>query len=136
LAITSLTFMPAVLQLLPAQRTSSAGARESTWIAGILASVGERAHARRRSILWLAAALAVIACFGALRIRVDSDFLAYFTPRSPVRSDNETINREIVGSNPFYLVVDTSRPGALKRFEVLKQIKDLQAFLATVPGIT
>src|SRR5262249_49592018 len=62
--------------------------------------------------------------------------LSYFSPLSEVRQSNETINAKIVGSNPFYLVIEGAEPGVLKRWEVLKQIKDLQQFLGTIPGIT
>ncbi|OFV88735.1 MAG: hypothetical protein A3J75_02435 [Acidobacteria bacterium RBG_16_68_9] len=64
------------------------------------------------------------------------NFITYFERDSAVRRSNEIINREIVGSNPFYLVIEGSEPGQLKRWEVLKKIKELQAFLATLPGIT
>ena len=42
---------------------------------------------------------------------VDSDFLAYFDRSSPVRRDHELINQQIVGSNPFYLIVEGGAPG-------------------------
>src|SRR5439155_825409 len=101
-----------------------------------LRRLGERAFAKRREILRGAAALALVALAGAWRIRVDSDFLYYFEPSSEVRRANETINQKIVGSNPFYIVIDGGAPGALRRWEVLKLIKDLQGFLARQPGIT
>jgi len=67
---------------------------------------------------------------------VDSDFLTYFSPRSAVRMANEVINREIVGSNPFYVVVEAPAPGALKSWVNLKLLKDLQDYLRTLPGVT
>src|SRR5439155_503981 len=87
-------------------------------------------------ILWAGAALSRVALAGARRIRVDADFLYYFTPGSEVRRANEMINREIIGSNPFYIVVEGGTPGVIRRWEVLKLIKDLQGFLGTLPGVT
>src|SRR5262249_6403274 len=52
-----------------------------------------------------------------------------------VRTDNETINERIVGSNIFYIVVE-GQPGTLKRWEVLKLVKDLQGFVEALPGVT
>ncbi len=49
-----------------------------------------------------------IALIGGCFIHVDSDFLYYFKPSSTVRTDNETINQTIVGSNPFYLVIESN----------------------------
>src|SRR5262249_40027649 len=60
----------------------------------------------------------------------------YFEPDSPVRQANEAINREIIGSNPFYIVVEGDAPGAIRRWEVLKVIKDLQEFLGKLTGVT
>ena len=53
-----------------------------------------------------------------------------------VRQANEVINHEIVGTNPFYLVIEGARPGLLKRWDTLKLIKEFQEFLTTLPGIT
>jgi hypothetical protein len=70
------------------------------------------------------------------RIEVDADFLNYFTKRSEVRQANEIINREIVGSNPFYVVVEGPEAGALKRWVNLWFLDDLQQYLRTLPGIS
>jgi predicted RND superfamily exporter protein len=90
---------------------------------------------RGRPIIWVAVAIGVIAVLLMRQIQVDSDFLYYFTPTERVRIDNETINQRIVGSNPFYIVIE-GEPGTMKRWEVLKLIKDLQRHLDTLPGIT
>src|SRR5437667_942099 len=136
LALTCLTFLPAALQLLPSRLRFARSGKISPTLSENLRRVGERAFAKRRHILWGAATLAVAALAGAWRIRVDSDFLYYFEPTSEVRRANETINQRIVGSNPFYIVIDGRQPGALRRWEDLKLIKDLQGFLARQPGIT
>src|SRR5207253_607628 len=128
------TFVPASLQLMPTRLRSARAGKISPALSENLRRLGERAFAKRREILWGAAALALVALAGAWRIRVDSDFLYYFEPRSEVRRANETINQKIVGSNPFYIVIDGGAPGALRRWEVVKLIKDLQGFLARQPG--
>src|SRR5437899_5012555 len=136
LTVTCLTFLPAALQLTPSRLRSARSGKISPTLAEHLRRLGEQVYAKRREILWGAAALALVALAGAWRIRVDSDFLYYFEPRSEVRRANETINQKIVGSNPFYIVIDGGAPGALRRWEVVKLIKDLQGFLARQPGIT
>jgi hypothetical protein len=133
--VTSLTFLPAMLQLV-GSRVPAADTAGASALSQMLARFGQRAYGSRRTILWVAAAIALAALWGARFIRVDSNFIAYFEPDSEVRRSNEIINREIVGSNPFYLVIEASEPGQLKRWEVLKKIKELQGFLNTLPGIT
>ena len=136
LTITCLTFLPAALQLMPARLRSVRAGKISPTLADNLRRLGERVYAKRRHILWVGVGLSVLALLGARRIQVDADFLYYFEPDSEVRVANETINREIVGSNPFYIVVDGGGPGVLKRWEVLKHIKDLQSHLQSLPGVT
>jgi uncharacterized protein len=137
LGVTSLTFIPAALHVLPRrERRSVRSGKVSPALAAALGRIGDFAYRRRRPILALAALIGVVAGIGGLFLRVDSNFLYYFKPSSRIRVDNEIINREIAGSNPFYLVIEAEEPGVLRQWEVLKQIKDLQQFLETLPGIT
>ena len=136
LTVTSLTMIPAALQLMRVEPRTARSGKTAPRLSQLLRRLGERAYASRRTILWGAAVIAALALTGVRLIRVDSDFLYYFDPSSQVRRDNEIINQEIVGSNPFYLVIEGSGPGVMKRWEVLKLIKELQAFCVTLPGIT
>jgi predicted RND superfamily exporter protein len=136
LTVTSLTFIPAMLQLLGPELRSRRSGSVGPLLGRFLTWLGEWDFTRRRLILWGAIILALVSLTGIRLIRVDSDFLYYFRPDSQVRRDNETINREIVGSNPFYLVIDTDEAGAIKRWDVLKLIHDLQKFLITLPDVT
>jgi len=136
LTLTSLSFLPATLQILPPALRSARSGRTSPLLTKWLSTMGQRAYGSRGAILWISAALGLVTLLGAFRIRVDSDFLYYFDPRSEVRRDNEEINAEIVGSNPFYIVIEGGTPDRLRHWDVLKNVKDLQTFLRTLPGIT
>jgi hypothetical protein len=136
MAVTSLTFLPAALRLLPLRLRTERSGKISPVLSESLRRIGHLAYASRREILWGAAGLAVVGLAGARLIQVDSDFLYYFDPEAEVRQATETINREIVGSSPFYLVIEGQQAGTLRRWEVLREIKDLQEFLATLPGVT
>lgn len=134
LIITSLALLPAALHVLPPRSAARSGA--SPALAVRLGRLGRAAFARRNVVVICAVIVSALALLGARRIRVDSDFLSYFDPSSEVRRANEVINSEIVASNPFYLVVEGTGPALLEKWEVLRQIKDLQSFLLTLPGIT
>src|SRR5881397_3241325 len=136
LTCTSLGFLPAALELLGTEPRTARSGKISPRLSRALTRLGQHAYASRAKILAGAAVLCVAGLLGALAIRVDSDFLYYFDEKSEVRVDTETINREIVGSNPFYIVIEGPSPGFLKRWEVLREIKDLQRFLGGLPGIT
>ncbi len=136
LAMSSLGFLPAAMQLSTTPASLPLVGRGSPSLYRLLAQLAASAYKERAMVLSTAGVVALTALAGVQFIRVDSDFLAYFDPQSQVRHANEIINQEIVGSNPFYLVIESGEPGTLKRWEVLKQIKELQSFLATLPGIT
>jgi predicted RND superfamily exporter protein len=135
LTVTSLTLIPACLHLLSVKRRTRASGKVSPRLSRWLAGVAKQAYGGRRVILWGAVLVAAVALLGTRRIDVDSDFISYFGPKSAPRVANEVINRQIVASNPFYLVVEGTAPGTIKRWEVLKLIKELQEYLRTLPGV-
>jgi len=136
LGVVCLTFLPATLALLPVERVARRARDGSPALSGLLGRLARLVACSPRPIWWVAAGLAIFAVLGMRRIQVDADFLNYFSKRSEVRQANEIINREIVGSNPFYVIVQGPEPGALKRWTNLWLVKDLQTFLRTLPGIT
>jgi len=136
LTVTSLTFIPAALHLMPMEKRSKRSGQISPMLAEALTRLGKRDYVFRVPILAVAGAVALVAFVGGFFIHVDSNFLYYFKPTAPVRADNEIINEKIVGSNPFYLVIETDAAGTLKRWEVLKLVKDFETFLLSLPGIT
>jgi predicted RND superfamily exporter protein len=136
LGVVCLTFLPAALALLPVERVARRARDGSPALSGLLGRLARLVACSPRPIWWVAAGLAIFAVLGMRRIHVDADFLNYFSKRSEVRQANEIINHEIVGSNPFYVIVQGPEPGALKRWTNLWLVKDLQTFLRTLPGIT
>ena len=136
LTVTSLTFIPTALERMPFRPRTARSGKISPRLSQILTRLGKRAYVSRRWVLWTAMAVALVGLAGARRIQVDSNFLYYFKRNSEVRQANEIINQQIVGSNPFYLVIEGTEPDLFKRWDVLKQVKELQSFLLTLPGIT
>src|SRR5215470_11620460 len=132
LSITSLGYLPSALLVWSRVVGGSTETARSPRVEYFMAGLGAQAYKARGVVLGCAAALAFVAFGGASRIIVDSDFLTYFDRNSAVRRDHELINQQIVGSNPFYLIVEGGGPGAMKRWEVLKKVKDLQTFVGTL----
>ena len=134
LTATTLLGLPAALALLPVERVAQraqSGTPSSTGCSGRLARAAARVPrpdpAPRRSF-WPSYRSGACDRYRSTRTSSPSS-----SPRAAVRTDNETINQQIVGTNPFYIVVEGG-PGALKRWEVLKLVKDLQTYIETLPG--
>jgi uncharacterized protein len=135
LAVTTLLPLPASLAILRVEGVAQQASGGTPVLSRVLSRIGRAVSHTRLPILWGAVLVAAGSLLMARNIRVDSDFLYFFAPDARVRVDNETINNRIVGSNPFFVVID-GEPGTIKRWEVLKLVKDLQAFLEAQPGIT
>ena len=135
LTVGALGFLPAALEVWT-RTVRVAETAPSPRVESLMVRLGAQAYAARGTVLGIAALIALLAAIGAARIVVESDFLAYFDRDAPVRADHELINQQIVGSNPFYLIVEGGQPGALRRWEVLKLVKELQTFIGTLPGIS
>jgi hypothetical protein len=135
LAVTTLLPLPASLAILPIERVARRASGGVPMLGRVLSRIAWAASRARQPIIWGAVVIAVGSLLMVRQIRVDTDFLYYFAPSARVRVDNETINDKIVGSNPFYIVID-GEPGTLRRWEVLKLVKDLQVYLEQQPGIT
>jgi predicted RND superfamily exporter protein len=136
LTATSLGFLPSALLLWSQAVGGATETAPSPRVQGLLARHGAQAYAARGKVLGVAAVVALLALAGSARIVVDSDFLTYFDRNTQVRREHELVNQQIVGSNPFYLIIEGGAPGALKRWDVLKKVKDLQTFVGTLPGVT
>lgn len=136
LTVVCLTFLPAALALLPVEKVAVRAHDGSPALERTLGRLARQVASSRGRIAITAAVAAVLALLGIRRIEVDSDFLRYFSPRSAVRQANEVINRAIVGSNPFYVVIEAPRERGIREWRTLRYIADLQRYLETLPGIT
>ena len=130
----SLTFAPALLQLLPAPRRPRrrAGGDAIDRMAQRLAVLAVR---RRPAILLTGAAVAAVALAGTTRIHVGSDFVRNFDPDSPVRRDIDAVNEHLEGSNVFYVVLSSEIRDAFTSPETLHEISRLQEWLDAQPEI-
>src|SRR5262245_28019518 len=136
LTVTSLTFIPAALELMGADPRTRRSGKVSPMLSDFLRRLGKRSYVFRRAILWACAAIALVATIGASLVQVDSNWLNYFKRSSEVRRGNEVINQDIVGTNLFYVVLEGARPNLFKQWDVLKRLKELRTFLLGLPGIT
>jgi len=133
LTVVVLTLMPAILTLLPLPRRQVA--RKSDRLAALLARVGHFDREYRVPIMVTAAILVIPCVWGISQIRADSNFIQYFKKNSPVRRANEIIGERIGGTQNFDIIVDSGKKGGAITFDLLKRIKGLQTYLATLPDI-
>jgi predicted RND superfamily exporter protein len=132
--LVSITFAPAVLQLLPAPRRAVAERSTETsdrWLEA-LARFDLR---HRRWILVVGAIVTVAAVAGIGRIRVSNDLISMFPDEHPVRRAFVAINDRLDGANPFYVVLTAEEGEAFKQPYNLKVVEELADWIEDQEGV-
>jgi predicted RND superfamily exporter protein len=132
-AVVSLTFAPALLEILPDSKRVT-GSDDSAFDA-IAERVGLFSVVHRRGIIFVTTTVTVIAILAIGLIEVNNALISDFPRSHPVRADFETINEELGGSNPLYVVIEADYAGAFKEPAVLAKVQELQEWLAAQPEI-
>ena len=133
ITIIVLTLIPAVLVRLPLpQRKTQHGEPRLTTL---LRRVGQFNRDYQKAII-IGAGLLVLPClWGITYIRADFNLLQFFHKDDPVRHANEIISKKIGGTQSFNIVVNSGVRDGAKSWDLLRRIKGLQRYLATLPGI-
>ncbi|MGH7820895.1 MAG: MMPL family transporter, partial [Candidatus Binatia bacterium] len=130
----SLLLVPAILALLPVPKPQAESDFAERFSA-MLRRVGSFAMRHRAAIIVAAAAVAVAAALPIPLIEVDSNFQSFFREDDPVRRATDAINENLVGTAAFYVVIDGSEEGIIKKWDTLRRIKDLQRYVESLPGV-
>ncbi len=133
--VISIAFVPAALVLLPAARRKWSPRDGEGWVTVLLERLGRISIHHRWAVLFAASAICALSLWGVRRIRVETDYLGFFSPASQVRRENARIAERLGGTQPIYVVVDGDGPGSVARLDTLGAVRDLQAFIAEQPGV-
>ncbi len=132
--LASLTFAPAALACAGPTRL-----REDGRIDRALLRAADRLAVfdlKHRTAVLTAGGLALgLAVFGMTRIHVGTEYVENFEADSVVRADYEAIGERFRGSEPFYIVLESSVPEAFLDPEHLAVVKGLQEWLEAQPEI-
>ena len=85
----------------------------------------------RVAILVVAGAATTAGAIAVSRIDVNTDFIGYFPPDSPLRQRAEDAHRVLTGAETFWIVVNTNRRDGAIEPEQLERIASLQRDLAS-----
>jgi predicted RND superfamily exporter protein len=133
--LASLTYAPAVLQLLRESRPTGRKQRITAFdrMLGRLAGFDYQ-HAGK--IFVAAAVLAVIAVLGIPRIVINSTMISNFGRDTEIRRAVENVNQHLGASGQVQVVLETDYPDAFKEPANLALIEELQSWLAGLPDVT
>lgn len=134
----TVTLLPALLALLPAQCSSaypaaSAGQQATDRVGRVLTALGGAALRFPAVVVMLAAAVALAGIAGAPRIEVNDSLLRTFQDREPIVIADRVLNERFDGTYFLDLMVSTPATEDLFRPANLRRIEALQRHLADHP---
>ena len=132
--IVSLTFAPALLQLLPVAASPTRTSRDDRFDRS-LARLARFDIRNRTAILWAGAIVALVSTIGLFRIEVGSDLISSLDSENSVRQDFNQINKALEGANSFNIVLTTSVSDGFKIPENLRTLDALQDWLNEQPDV-
>ncbi len=128
----ALTFIPAVIRLLPQTRVEAASPAPAaiatampTLFDRVLGRMSDMTLGHRRAVG--AAALVIVAAGAVLASRIDvtSNVVKYFSTDSPIRQSDDFLNEHFGGTNVFSLVLDGGTDDYWKEPANLRKLEEL-----------
>jgi predicted RND superfamily exporter protein/CRP-like cAMP-binding protein len=133
--LASFTVAPALLALLPLPKRVRQDDGENGWIGRLLDRLGTNAVLNPKTVLFTCVGLVVAIAWGIRYIDVETDYIGFFHPTSPIRIDNQLIASRLAGTQPIYVVLDGAEPQAVTRLEALAALRAIQDFIDAQPGV-
>jgi len=128
--IATLTFAPALLQVLPAKASRRRRSVEDRFDESLV-RLARFDIDKRVPILVIGAAAAVVSGIGIFKVVVGSDLVSSLEPDNLVRMDFNHINDRLEGANSLNVVLTTDSNDAFKIPQNLETIDQLQDWLET-----
>lgn len=129
--ILSITMLPALLSVV---KIKPAGGKSI--LRSILSAVGGFVIANNRALLWLMGTLVLLLSLGCLKIKLDDNFLTYFSEKFEIRRDTDFIESRLTGLNGIEWSLPASSEGGVNDPVYLQRVDDFAAWLRQQPGIT
>lgn len=132
--LVSLSFTPALLQLMPVPRQLPALSMDH-WIDRALARIALFSIRRAKVIFMIASLIGVAALLALPFIKVGTDMVNSFRESNEVRQDFYAVNNKLNGANAFSIIMETSVEEGFQDPRNLRVIENLQQWLAQQPEV-
>ena len=136
LLVILLTFFPAMLAWLPAPRTGTGGdSAIDRFFDGMLAGIIALNLKHRKTCLIAIGLVSVVCAVGMLRVRVETNPVAFFKRNTNVSMHFHDIYRDMSGSFPINVVMTGTEADHFETPANMVGIARLQTFLDQLPGV-
>jgi predicted RND superfamily exporter protein len=124
--IYSLTFLPALISILPMKVKPKSG---KTGLTGLLSRYADFVIAKRKPILVISSLAAITLVAMVPRIEINDQWVKYFDYSIPFRADAEFAMKELGGTYLVEYSIDSGQSGGVSDPEYLKSLEHLTAWL-------
>jgi uncharacterized protein len=137
LMIITLTFLPAMLALLPPPRSGGQGVSRGVarLLNELLARVISLNLGYQKQCLVVLGGIVAICVVGLFFIRVETNPVSFFKPNTPVSRHFHAIYRQMSGSFPVHVVMGGPTEDYFESPDNVAELDRLQRFLDTLPGV-
>lgn len=129
----SIVLVPALLVLLPLPATHAEAF--SPRVSAVLRALATLSSRHRRLVIAVSLLIVSISAWQGATIQVGSDFQSFFRETDPIRQATDAINRALVGSMTFYVVIEGEEKDIVKKWDSLWRVKNLQLYIDSLPGV-
>jgi predicted RND superfamily exporter protein len=127
----SIVLVPTLLAWMKQERAQPPQER---WFLAPLQRVAAFSTSHARSIMAAAGILAVIAVAGVMRLRVDTNHIAFFSASHPLGSSARVIDQKLGGVYGFQIMLE-GEPGSMQQPDTLRRIDRMAARLEEYPEV-
>jgi uncharacterized protein len=135
LMVIALTFLPAMLALLPLPRCGGPGAGLTRLFNRLLARIISLNLGYQKQCLTVLGGIAAICVVGLFFIRVETNPVSFFKPNTPVSRHFHAIYRQMSGSFPMHVVMNGPTEDYFESPANVAELDRFQRFLDTLPGV-
>lgn len=132
--ILSLTFIPALLSLLP-QRAMEFRVGLGGKMVRLLGQTGKFACSHQIFLYGLTAMIIIASLIGMWRIKIDIDYFHFSKPNSETSIGLAQVGKRLSGAVSFELIVESRQAGAIENSGTLQRFAELQSFAEDLPKI-
>ncbi|MCJ7809851.1 MAG: efflux RND transporter permease subunit, partial [Desulfobulbaceae bacterium] len=135
--IIMLTFLPAVISLMPFPKTRSMSIldREGGFFDRVLSAIIKvNLHHQKKALAFIALSTAA-GIIGISRIQVETNPMGFFKENTPIATHFRDIYKDMSGSFPMNVAIESGEEDFFENPTHLKKISDLQVYLGSLKGV-
>jgi len=129
--VLSVTMLPALLTLVKIKPSGSKSILRSG-----LSALGSFVVRRNRAMLWIMGALVLVLSLGSFKIKLDDNFLTYFSEKFEIRRDTDFVEQRLTGLNAIEWSLPAEDEGGVSDPVYLQHMDDFVYWLRQQPKVT